>query len=110
MFMSDKVMAQRVIGNVTVKEPCMLLTICVMTLTLHIFKNDSKTSYMANIQYNHVKIYSLKDVYSGGKKPKTYPEQPHLVSGRFMKVFFKTTTCPKQPLSSGSKSGRLVQV
>ena len=39
-------------------------------ITLHIFKNDNKTSYMANIQYNHVKIYSLKDVHSGGKNQK----------------------------------------
>ena len=39
-------------------------------ITLHIFKNDSKTSYTTNIQYNHVKIYSLKDVHSGGKNQK----------------------------------------
>ena len=60
-------------------------------------------------------MQSCKDLFTKrrslwGKKPKTYPEQPHLVSGRFMKVFFKTITCRKQPLSSGSKSGRLVQV
>ena len=28
------------------------------------------------------------------KKLKTYKEQPHLVSGHFIKVFYKMTTCP----------------
>ena len=27
--------------------------------------------------------------------PKTLSEQPHLASGCFMKLFYKTTTCPK---------------
>ena len=44
------------------------------------------------------------------KKLKTYQEQPHLVSGHFIKVFYKTTTCPRQLLLSGSKSGHLIQV
>ena len=29
------------------------------------------------------------------KKLKTCQEQPHLVSGRFIVVFYKTTTCPR---------------
>ena len=29
-----------------------------------------------------------------------------MVSGRFIKVFYKTTTCPRWPLLSGPKSGR----
>ena len=45
-----------------------------------------------------------------GKKLKTCQEQSHLVSGHFIKVFYKTTTCPKRPPLSGPKSGRLIQV
>ena len=45
-----------------------------------------------------------------GKKLKTCQERPHFVSGRFIKVFYKTTTCPRRPLLSGPKSGRLTQV
>ena len=45
-----------------------------------------------------------------GKKLKTCQERPHLVSGRFIKVFYKTTTCIRRPLLSGPKSGRLIQV
>ena len=33
----------------------------------------------------------------------------HLVSGRLIKVFYKTTTCPRQPILSGLKSGCLIQ-
>ena len=44
-----------------------------------------------------------------GKKLKTCQERPHLVSSRFIKVFYKTTTCPRRPLMGGSKSGRLIQ-
>ena len=45
-----------------------------------------------------------------GKKLKTCQGRPHLVSGRFIKVFYKTTTCPRQPLFGGPKSGLLIQV
>ena len=45
-----------------------------------------------------------------GKKLKTCQERPHLLSGRFIKVFYKKTTCPRQPLLSGSESGCLIQV
>ena len=46
--------------------------------------------------------------YSTGLK--TCHERPHLVSGHFIMVFYKTTTCPRQQLLSGPKSGRLIQV
>ena len=32
------------------------------------------------------------------------------VRGRFIKVFYKTTTCTRRPLLSGPKSGRLIQI
>ena len=44
------------------------------------------------------------------KKLKTCKEQPHLVSGHFIKVFYKMTTCPRQPILSCPKKGRLIQV
>ena len=44
------------------------------------------------------------------KNLKTCQEQPHLVSGHFIKLFHKTTTCPRWPLLSGPKSSHLIQV
>ena len=41
---------------------------------------------------------------------KTCQHQPDLVFGRFIKVFYKTTTCPGRPLLSGPKSGRFIKV
>ena len=41
---------------------------------------------------------------------KTCQERPHLLSDRFIKVFYKMTTCPRRPLLRGPKSGRLIQV
>ena len=41
---------------------------------------------------------------------KNCQERPHLLSGRFTKVFYKMTICFGRPLLSGSKSGRLMQV
>ena len=45
-----------------------------------------------------------------GKKQKTCQERPHLVNGRFIKVFYKTTTCPRRALLNGPNSSRLIQV
>ena len=42
------------------------------------------------------------------KNLKTSHEEPHLVSGHFIKVFCKMTTCPRWPLLSGPKSGCLI--
>ena len=32
------------------------------------------------------------------------------LSGHFIKVFYKMTTCPRQPILSCPKKGRLIQV
>ena len=45
-----------------------------------------------------------------GKILKTCSEQPRLVSGCFIKVFHKMTTCPRQLLLSGPKSSCFIQV
>ena len=45
-----------------------------------------------------------------GKKLKTCQGRLHLVSGHFMKVCYKMTTCPRRPLLSGPKSGCFIQV
>ena len=42
-----------------------------------------------------------------GKKLKTCQEWPHLLSGCFIKVFYKMATCPRWPLLSGPESGHL---
>ena len=39
------------------------------------------------------------------KKLKTSSERPHFASGRFMRVFYKKTVCPKWPLLSDPKGG-----
>ena len=52
----------------------------------------------------------LKQILLWEKKLKACQEQPHLVSDCFIKVFYKTTTCPRQPLLSGPKSVHLIQV
>ena len=52
----------------------------------------------------------FKQILPWENKLKTCQERPHLVSCRFMKVFYKTTTCPRRPLLSGPKSGFPVQV
>ena len=54
--------------------------------------------------------YLFKQILPWEKKLKTCQERPHLVSGRFIKVFYKTTTCPRRPLLSGPKSDFPVQV
>ena len=45
-----------------------------------------------------------------GKKIKTCQEWPKLVSGCFMRVVYKTTTCPRWSLLNGHKSGHLIPV
>ena len=59
--------------------------------------------------YNEAAIFIQTNI-TMGKKLKTCQERPNLVSGYFIKVFQKTTTYPRQPLLSGPKSGRLIQV
>ena len=44
------------------------------------------------------------------KKQKPCQERQHLISGCYIKVLYKTTTCPRGLLLSGPKSGRLIQV
>ena len=39
-----------------------------------------------------LQIFMQADIIIGKNKTKTYQERPHLVSGRFIKVFYKTTT------------------
>ena len=86
------------------KQPPLLLNTCTFKMknNLKIFlilKNDTKTRAITN-------LYSSK--YCCGKKLKTCQEWSHLVSGRFIKMFYKTTTCSRWPLLSGPKSGRLI--
>ena len=44
------------------------------------------------------------------EKLKICQEQPYLVSGCFIKLFYKTTTCPRQSPLSGPKIGQLILV
>ena len=66
-----------------------LLNICTFKMksnlkTFLILKNDTKTCVITNLI------------------------QANIVVGHFIKLFDKTTTCPRQPLSNGPKSGRLI--
>ena len=51
-----------------------------------------------------------KQILPWEKKLKTCQGRPHLLSDRFIRAFYKTTTCPRRSLLSGTKSGRLLQV
>ena len=43
------------------------------------------------------------------KKLKAFQERPDLLSGQFIKVFYKTATYSIQPLLSGPESGCLIK-
>ena len=43
------------------------------------------------------------------KKLKAFQERTHLLSGQFIKVFYKTATYSIQTLLSGPESGRLIK-
>ena len=74
------------------------------------FKSSRMAPKHANAKWQIMQrfIHCL-DIYSG-EKTRIYSERPHLASGYFIKVFYKMTTCPRQPLLSGLKSGSLIQV
>ena len=69
---------------------------------------------MAPKQKDIVNLYSNKSSLfikhsQWKKKLKTCQEQPDFVCDCFKKMFNKTTTCPKQPLLRGLKSGSLIK-
>ena len=68
-------------------------------VNIFIFKNCTKTRSCKSL---------FKQILPWEKKTKNLPERPHLLSGLFIKVFYKTTTCPRLPLLSVPKSGRLI--
>ena len=61
--------------------------------TFWIFKNGTK--------HVQLQIFIQANI-TMGKKLRTWQGQPHLVSGHFIKVFYKTTTCSKWPHFSWS--------
>ena len=77
-----------------------------LTKNILIFENGTKTQ---NCRSLFQQIFVCK-TFTVGKKIKACQEQSDLVCGRFIKVFFKTTTCPRRPFFTGPKSGRLIQV
>ena len=86
-------------ASVTVKQPFLLLNICIA-------KMKSNLKNIFNLQKWHqnsqLQIFIQANI-NVRKKLQTCQEQPHLVSGHFMKVLYKTTTCPRLPLLSGPK-------
>ena len=52
-------------------------------------------SFKALFSTRHSLLVGLGGGGFGQGLPKTLSEQPHLASGCFMKLFYKTTTCPK---------------
>ena len=80
---------------------------------VYILSEWKVTLNIFNIQKWHqmCKCRSLfKEILPWGKKLKPCQEGPYLLSSCFIKMFFKTITCPRQLLLSGPKSCRLVQV
>ena len=76
-----------------------------------------KINTILNLQEKHQNteipnLYSSKSLFftkhsQWGIKTKNLPKTIRLVCGHFIKVFYKTTTCPRQPLLSGPKGGCL---
>ena len=87
-------------ASVTGKEPSLLLNRCM-------FKMRSNLKNIFNLQkwqQNTLNCQSLfKQILMSEKKLKACQEQQHLVSGHFMNVLYKTTTCTRQPRLSGPK-------
>ena len=74
------------------------------------FKSSRMAPKHANAKWQIMQRFiHYLDIYSG-EKTRIYSERPHLASGCFIKVFYEMTTCPRQPLLSGLKSGSLIQV
>ena len=56
------------------------------------------------LEHAQLQIFIQANTSVGKKKLKTCQGRPNFVSGHFMKVFYKITTCPIRPLLSGPKS------
>ena len=95
-----------VIASVIVEQSSSLLNICT-------FKMKSNTKHFQSLRmapkHAELQIFIQANI-TVEKKLETCHEQPHLDSGRFIKVFYKTTTCPQPPLLSSPISSRLIQV
>ena len=55
-------------------------------------------------------LYSSQYYHHGGKKLKPPKDRSHAFTCRFIKVFYKMTTCPRQPILSGPKGDYFIQV
>ena len=74
------------------------------------FRMKSNLKYLQERHQNAQLQVFIQESIALGKKQKPCQERPHLLSGSLIKVFYKTTICPRQPLLSGLKSGHLIQV
>ena len=89
-------------------------------LHLYVFVKSKVTQNIFNIQERYQNTQNCKSWYRQKfvhyktllikKKRKTCLGQSHLVSGRFVKVCYKTTTYPRWPFFSCPKSICLIQV
>ena len=83
---------------------------------IYLRSKSKVTQNISDLQEWHQKckmanLYSRKDLFTiRREKTKTCSGRPHLCSGCFIKVFYKTTPCPRWPLLNGPKSSRLTQV
>ena len=87
------------------KQPFSLLNICTFKM-----KSNLKHFYLQEWHQNPQLQIFIQANITVGKKLKPCQEWPHLVSGRFIKVFYKMNTCPKRPLLKAPKSDCLMQV
>ena len=102
------------------RDPYSFINTTSITLLLSIDCSKSNvTKNIFNLQEWHqnmqnCKSYSSKSLFikhlQCEQKLKTCREQPDLVCGCFVKVFYKMTTCPRWSLLRGPNSGCLLQV
>ena len=82
------------------------------TSLIYVHSKSKLIENIYNLQewHQNTKFFISYKTFTVGKITKTCQEQPNLVSGRLIQVFYKTTTFPRWPLLSGPKSGCLIQV
>ena len=85
----------------SMKHPSSFLNICTFKMKKYNLKPFESLRMAPKICT--IKNLGSSRYYRREKKLKACQERLHLVSGSFIKVFYKMDTCPRQPLLSGPK-------
>ena len=85
-------------SSVTVKKSSMFLNICTIKIKILTQNSSHRQEWHQNTQ-NGKSLSTRQFIHHRhslwGGKTKTCSERPHLASGHFMKVIYKTNTCPR---------------